>query len=156
MVRLDIPGFGRLRVHHIVLDFNGTLAVDGRLLPGVKWRLRTLARSLQIHVLTADTHSSARRALAGLPCTVRVLATAGQDRAKRAYVRALRPRGAVCIGNGRNDRLMLGAATLGIAVVQAEGAASVTVRSAGIVVTSVLDALDLLLKPLRLVASLRS
>jgi soluble P-type ATPase len=78
-----------------------------------------------------------------------------QDRAKAAYVRGLDPVSTACIGNGRNDRLMLRIAGLGIAVIQGEGAALETVREADIVVRDVRDALDLLLNPLRLVATLR-
>ena len=36
MLELDIPGFGLVRLEHLVSDFTGTLSVDGRLLPGVK------------------------------------------------------------------------------------------------------------------------
>ncbi len=51
---------------------------------------------------------------------------------------------------------MLRAAALGIATVQREGAAVDAMRAADIVVQNVRDALDLLLKPRRLVATLRS
>lgn len=156
MLQVDISGYGSLRLRHLVLDYNGTLAVDGRLLPGVARRLRALDSILEIHVVTADTFGAARAALAGLPCRVSILPARGQDRAKRAYVARLGPERTVCIGNGRNDRLMLGSAALGIAVLQAEGAAGVTLASADIVVPTIADALDLLDKPLRLVASLRS
>ena len=85
-----------------------------------------------------------------------ILPARGQDRAKRVYVARLGPGRTVCIGNGRNDRLMLRSAALGIAVLQAEGAAGVTLAGADIVVPAVTDALDLLGRPLRLIASLRS
>ena len=62
----------------------------------------------------------------------------------------------VCIGNGRNDCLMLKAATPGIVVVQAEGAAVEAVLGADVVTCSILDALDLLLCPQRLAATLRA
>jgi len=61
-----------------------------------------------------------------------------------------------CIGNGRNDRLMLRAAALGIAVVQAEGASAEALAAADLMVLSATDALDLFLRPRRLIASLRS
>ncbi|HTQ74042.1 MAG TPA: hypothetical protein VMI74_07125 [Burkholderiales bacterium] len=156
MLELDIPGFASLRLEHLVLDYNGTLAVDGRLLRGVGRRLRALSRALEIHVVTGDTFGAARAALAGLPCRVSILPSRGQDRAKRAYVARLGPGRTVCVGNGRNDRLMLKAAALGIAVLQREGAASVTLAAADVVVPSIAEALDLLARPLRLVASLRS
>ena len=62
----------------------------------------------------------------------------------------------VCIGNGRNDRLMLKSAALGLAVVLAEGIAGETIPAADVISRSINDALDLLLNPLRLTATLRS
>ena len=59
-------------------------------------------------------------------------------------------------GNGRNDRKMLKAAALGIAVIQREGAAAETVAAADVVSSSILDALELLQNPKRLLATLRS
>ena len=32
MIAETIPGYGAVRIEHLVLDYNGTLAVDGRLL----------------------------------------------------------------------------------------------------------------------------
>ena len=75
---------------------------------------------------------------------------------KLKYVEQLGPDVTVSIGNGRNDRLMLEAAALGIAVVQEEGAAVQAVTAAVVVAPNILAALDLLLHPLRLVATLRS
>jgi soluble P-type ATPase len=49
MIHLSIPGFGEYRIEHAVFDFNGTLAVDGVLIAGVREKLRELAASLQIH-----------------------------------------------------------------------------------------------------------
>jgi len=156
MIAHTIPGFGALRLRHLVLDFNGTLALDGRLLPGVRPRLRALADLLELHVVTADTFGSVRLVLKAMRCRIVVLGTTAQDGAKARYVRALGARGTVAIGNGRNDRGMLRASRLGIAVVQGEGASSESLRAADVIVSSVLDALDLLLKPQRLLASLRT
>jgi len=156
LIDLAIPGFGRLQLEHLVLDYNGTLALDGRPLPGVKRRLKRLARSLRIHVVTADTFGKARAGLAGLDCELEILRRGGEDRAKAAYVRRLGPGRVACIGNGRNDRHMLRVAALGIAVVQAEGASTEALAAADLVVPSVCDALDLFLNPRRLTASLRA
>jgi len=156
MISETIRGFGTLRIEHLVLDFNGTLAVDGRLLPGVRPCLRQLARRLDLHVLTADTFGTARCALEGVPCKLAVLGPRSQDRAKARYVRLLGAARVACVGNGRNDVGMLRAARLGIAVMQTEGAASEVLRAADIVAPSIADALDLLLHPLRLTATLRA
>lgn len=154
MLQIDIPGFGDLRLEYLVLDYNGTLALDGALLPGVEERLRELAGKLEVHVVTADTFGTARAALSGLPCRIAVLESREQSAAKRAYVQRLGASASACIGNGRNDRMMLAAAARAIAVLQAEGAAA-ALLAAHVVAPTIADALDLLIHPLRLIATLR-
>lgn len=154
MLTVSIPGFRILALKHLVLDFNGTLACNGEVLPGVAERMVALSGRLVIHVATGDTFGNAAAALKGLPCQVELLPEAGLSEAKRAYVARL---GAdrVAIGNGRNDRLMLSVAALGIAVIQGEGAAAETLACADVVAPGIAEALDLLLFPKRLVATLR-
>jgi soluble P-type ATPase len=156
MVEIEIPGYQALRLQHLVLDYNGTLACDGELLDGVKDRLDALAGLLQIHILTADTFGKARAQLADIPCALSILPVEDQDRHKLEYVQRLGAETTVCIGNGRNDRLMLQAAGLGMAVMQTEGAAVQAVLAADVLSPDILTALDLLTHPLRLVATLRS
>ncbi|HEU4353652.1 MAG TPA: hypothetical protein VFR66_17435 [Burkholderiales bacterium] len=156
MLNVRVPGFGTLRITHLVLDYNGTLALDGRLLRGVKIRLERLARSLCVHVVTADTFGRARSELTHLDCKLEILGPGREDRAKARYIRGLGASRVACIGNGRNDRLMLRVARLGVAVVQAEGAAAASLAAADLVLYSINDALDLFLEPRRLVASLRA
>jgi soluble P-type ATPase len=156
LIEIEIPGFKHLRLEHLVLDYNGTLAVDGRLLPGVQERLYRLAEDLVVHVITADTFGEVRAAVAGLPCTLHVLPQQSQAEAKRDYIRGLDAECTVCIGNGRNDRLMLAEASLGIAVILGEGACSGCIAAADVVCRDIIDALDLLHHPLRLTATLRS
>jgi P-type E1-E2 ATPase len=156
MISIDIPGFGQLELAHLVLDYNGTLALDGRLLPGVAEALSDLAPCLRIHVITADTFEIARAQLAGLPIELTITPVDGQANAKLQFVSALGAHTVVAIGNGRNDHKMLGAAALGIALIQREGGATEALASADLASTSVLDALELLRNPKRLVATLRS
>ena len=118
MLEIAIPGAETLRLDHLVADFNGTLAVDGELLPGAGEALRRLAESLALHVVTADTFGKDRDALAGIPCELAILTEGAQDSAKLSYIEALGAHRCVCLGNGRNDRMMLAAAGLGIAVMQ--------------------------------------
>lgn len=156
MISLSIPGFGKLELDHLVMDYNGTIAVDGALVSGVSEKLAVLSEDLSLHVLTADTFGHARSALSGIDCEVTILEKDNQDRGKLAYVQGLGPDRCVCIGNGRNDGLMLKASALGIAVVLAEGACVNTVNAADVVCTGIIFALDLLIHPLRLTATLRS
>ena len=58
MIRLEIPGMEPLEIEHLVLDYNGTMAVNGIIIAGVMERLEKLSVLLDIHVLTADTYGS--------------------------------------------------------------------------------------------------
>lgn len=156
MIEVSIPGFRDLQLSHLVLDFNGTLAVDGKLLPGVGEAITALAAHLKIHVLTADTFNAAATQLTGLPVQLTITPKQAQAETKLAYVTELGAAGVVAIGNGRNDRKMLEASALGITLIQKEGAAAESVASADLVSNDILSALDLLRNPRRLIATLRS
>jgi len=155
MIRIDIPDFGLLSLEHLVMDYNGTLAIDGILIPGVAEAIKKLSHNLQIHIITADTFGKVRKQTDNLPITLKILAPSKQAQAKRDYVHLLGSGLSACIGNGRNDRLMLQEAALGIATIQNEGASQITLQYADVVVNNILDALNLLIHPLRLVAGLR-
>lgn len=155
MIILEIPGRESYTIEHLVLDYNGTLAVDGKLLPGVAQSLQDFSSQLAIHVLTADTFGSCARELQAFPLTLSVIPSARQDEHKKNYVEVLGSHACVCIGNGRNDCLMLECAAVGIAVIQQECAAAAALRCADIIAPDILSALSLLQKPLRLAATLR-
>jgi soluble P-type ATPase len=156
MIEVDIPGYGKIELEHLVMDYNGTLACDGHVIEGVKDRLDRLSEKLSIHVLTADTFGKVAGALEESPCHISILPLTDQAEGKRDYVEKLGKERTVSIGNGRNDRLMLKASALGIAVILEEGIAVETMTAADVVFTDILSALDLLTNPLRLTATLRS
>ena len=92
MLEIDIPGYRALRLQHLVLDYNGTLACDGVLLDGVRDRLLILAGTLHIHILTADTFGKARAQLVGVPCELSILPGEDQAQRKLEYVQGLDPK----------------------------------------------------------------
>ncbi len=150
-----IPGRGALILEHLVMDVNGTLAVDGILLEGVARRIGALRNRLTIHLLTADTHGgqAAIDHLLNLQAVrIRQGDEAGQ---KAAYIRQLGAECVAAIGQGANDAQMLKTAALGICVLSEEGLAIETLTSADLLMPDILSALDLFDKPLRLIASLR-
>ena len=155
MFELDIPGFGLVRLEHLVSDFTGTLSVDGKLLPGVKEQLNRIAGFLEVHILTADTFGKAGAELKGTTCDMHVLEGKDHDLQKEKYVRKLGAENVIAFGNGNNDRKMLKAAKIGIAVCLKEGCSVDAMKAADIVVTSIVDGLDLLLNPKRMKATLR-
>lgn len=141
--------------HHfteLVLDYTGTLALDGELLPGVTERLTDLARFFRITVLTADTFGSARAQLEVLPADVHIVRT-GTDKAD--FVRELGAEQVIAIGNGRNDIPMMRLAGLRIGIIGPEGAVGELFGGVDVVVADIRQALDLVRNPLRLKATLR-
>ncbi len=155
MLEIDIPGFGPIKLKHLVSDFTGTLSVNGKLLPGVKEQLNKIAEFLTIHVLTSDTFGTAKSELKDVHCETHVLKGGYHDLQKEEYVGSLGAASVVSFGNGNNDRKMLRAARLGIAVTESEGCAVDILMAADIHVTSIKSGLDLLLNPKRCKATLR-
>ncbi|OAG28392.1 HAD family hydrolase [Thermodesulfatator autotrophicus] len=156
MLKIEIPRTGLLEIKHLVLDFNGTLSVDGRIKTGVKEKLFELGKNLEVHVITADTFGKARKALIDVNCQLHILPPdEPHDELKLKYVEELRATNVCAIGNGSNDALMLAEARLGIAVLMEEGLSKEAFLAADILVKDINDALELLLNPLRLKATLR-
>jgi len=156
MITINIPGNRKIAVKYLVLDYNGTLAIEGKLIAGLKQLLNTLSEQLEIYVLTADTFGTVEKELAGVNCQVSVIKPEEQDKQKEQFVTSLGKENVVAIGNGLNDALMLASAELGIVLLQAEGAAVKTMLSADVVCRHIPDALELLNHPLRLKATLRN
>lgn len=130
MFELDIPGFGFVRLEHLVSDFTGTLSVGGRLLPWVRERLNKIAEFLNVHIITADTFGKARAELEGIDCEIHILKGENHDIQKEEYVRMLGAERVIALGNGNNDRRMLKTAKIGIAVCLNEGCSVDAIKSA--------------------------
>jgi P-type E1-E2 ATPase len=150
-VSIDLPT-GTRTFTRLVLDFTGTLSLDGTLLAGVADRLRSLADQLELVVLTADTFGTAAAELEGLPLEVCLIRN-GKEKAR--LVSAMEPAEVIAVGNGTNDVPMVELAGLGIAVLGPEGASAPLLSAADVVTGSIQDALDLIRNPLRLKATLR-
>jgi P-type E1-E2 ATPase len=155
MIEIKVPGRGVYLLEHLVLDVNGTIAVDGRLIEGVAGRLAELRGSIQIHLLTADTRGQQKVIDAQLGIKAARISPESEVAQKAAFVVELGSDGVCAVGNGANDAGMLREAKLAIAVLGEEGLALEALDAADLVVPHVNAALDLLLKPLRLVATLR-
>lgn len=155
---IPIPGFGDRRVEVLVTDYTGTLACGGRLVAGVRERLLSLRGALDLHVITADTFGTADAELSGI-VTPHRLRGARHDIEKEQFVKRFDAARVVALGNGLNDRLMLGAIKAGggiaVAVDNGEGCALDTMLNAHIQIVGAANALDLLLDPRRCTATLR-
>lgn len=154
-MQVSVPGYGVVDIEHVVMDFNGTIAVDGVLRERVRERIIRLAGYCQTHVLTSDTQGTAARELIGLPVSLEIYDTDDAGACKRSYVEALGAHVCACVGNGANDASMFEVAVLSIAVLETEGVYAPLLTSADMLVRSSVDALDLLLDKTRLASGLR-
>jgi P-type E1-E2 ATPase len=155
MQTIDIPYYQSLTLQHLVLDYNGTIALDGELKDTVKALLPKLSEHYTIHIITADTFGSVKAQMAGFHVIVRVLQTDNHTSEKAAYIDSLDKTLCIAVGNGNNDSQMLQNAMLGIAVVGDEGCATATLLKSNISCNNIEDALMLLLNKKRLIATLR-
>lgn len=155
MIQVNIPGRDTLNLEILVLDYNGTLALDGEIFESVKDNLIRLSPFLQIHILTSDTYGTVERQCKGLPVQVEVLKSIDHTTEKADYLSQFNSQEIVAIGNGANDHLMLKRAHLGIGVIGFEGASVQALLSADLVVHKIDDAFGLLLETQRLKATLR-
>jgi len=155
MLDLEIPGWGSYHFSAAVFDLNGTLAQNGRLAASTRAKLSELGQRLALYVISADTHGTLAEVIAGLPLQARRLQDVLGAEEKRRLVLALGAEHTIAVGNGRNDAAMLRQAALGIAILGAEGVAVETLLAADVVFPHIDEALESLLHPRRLLATLR-
>jgi soluble P-type ATPase len=154
-IEINIPNYKKLALKNIVLDYNGTLAKDGKLKKSVKKLLPILSKKYALHIITADTFGSVQKEVADFDVKVKVLQSKDHTQEKAKYIKELGKSSCVAFGNGKNDSKMLKNAALGIAVIGDEGCAKETLLQSDIVCTSIKDALELFVEQKRLIATLR-
>ncbi len=155
LITIEIPGHGDIKAENLVMDYNGTVAKDGRVIDGVRERLNTLSRDLNIYILTADTFGTVYSEFENQNVEIKVMDSDNSAINKKKYVEALGIKNSICIGNGYNDIEMMKSAVLAIGVAQAEGINGKLVIYSDIVFTSILDALDSIINHRRIKATMR-
>jgi len=143
------------QIKHLVLDYNGTIAKDGVLKEELKNLLPRLAKEYTLHVITADTFGSVEKELKDFNLTIKVLCSSNHTVEKEAYIIHLGENSCAAIGNGNNDTKMLAKAAIGIALLGDEGCAKESLFASDLLCKSIREALELLLYPKRLLATLR-
>jgi len=155
MITIDIPGWGSMDIENILLDLNGTIATDGKIPTEVRGKINSLSGKVSIYILTADTQGTADEEMRDLKAKLIKMPGEDSKNGKFEFIKDLNIEKTVAVGNGNNDQLILKEAGLGIAVLGDEGMSVSAMKNADIVVKSIFDALDLFLKPKRLIATLR-
>ena len=153
-IRIDIPGWGNIDIKNIVIDLNGTIAIDGRIALEVKEKINSLSELAKVYILTADIQGTADEEILGMNVELIKIPEENSKKGKFEFLRTLNLETTVVIGNGSNDQLTLKEAALGITVLGDEGVSVSAMKSADIVVENIHNALDLILKPKRLIATL--
>ncbi|NLB52127.1 MAG: ATPase P [Syntrophomonadaceae bacterium] len=157
MITIDIPGKSQpINITTVLLDLNGTVACDGCLIEGVAERIAKLKEKVDVFLLTADTFG----------CGLQIAETLGIDflkvgyldgnKDKKEFLHRFAASDVAAIGNGVNDFSMLEEAGLSIIIIGPEGCSVKALTRADIAASSINDALDLLLHPMRIRATLRS
>ena len=154
-MHIEIPGYKSLDLKYLLLDYNGTIALDGHLSAAVRKLICALSEEMEIFVLTADTHGTAAAECNDLPLTLKTFPTDSAMDSKLEILKELGSDNCCAVGNGRNDILMCTDAALSICIMGEEGCCSKLIEHTHITVKSIDNALELLLKPKRLIATLR-
>jgi len=150
-----IPGRELINVTHVILDFNGTIAVDGKLINGVADKINQLSEDVSFTIVTADTYGTVKNELLGVNCQLVNLSQDGQFKDKLDVLMSLGKDNTVCVGNGFNDRIVLKESILGISILQEEGLCIDALIAADMVCKSIHDALSCLENTSRISATLR-
>jgi soluble P-type ATPase len=155
MIQIDIPGRGNMEIENILLDLNGTIATDGEIPLDVREKINLLSEKVTIYILTVDTQGTAEEEVRGMNADMIKIPEEDSKNRKFEFLKTFDFEKTVAIGNGNNDQLILKEAGVGIAVLGDEGVSVSAMKNADIVVKNISDALDLLLKRKRLIATLR-
>ncbi len=155
MQMISIPNYADLKIAHVVLDYNGTLAGNGIVSEETRVCLQQLTEMYRVYVITADTFGTVKQELEAFDLEVMILSSKDHTAEKAALIEKLGAGQTAAMGNGNNDRLMLESAALSIALMGSEGCSVETMQAADILCGSIVDAMELLIHPKRLVATLR-
>lgn len=155
MITLLRPGHDPLAIDSILIDFEGTLALDGRVHPKVKDKLNLLAKRARIYILTEEKKEKVEEVLRKVKAEIVWLSEGQGSQEKSRWLDQVGPDRTVAIGNGLDDAEILDKAALGLAILSKEGTVVSTLTQADLLFPSLLDALDFLLKPLRQKATLK-
>lgn len=156
MLIYEIPGRDNIEVQNIVFDYNGTIAVDGRLIPGVEELINKLSEKVNIYILTADTYGTVEKECLKINAKVLTFPKVNAGESKKNVVAELGRNNTICIGNGYNDIPMFKEAILSIAIIEGEGMSGKLLGYADIVSKSIIEALEIVLSKDMIKATLRN
>lgn len=156
MLIYDIPGTGEIKIENVVFDYNGTIAVDGKLIENVKEYLIELKNFANVYILTADTYGTVKSECSSLGIDVKTFPKENAGSFKKEIVEGLDAKSTICVGNGVNDIEMFKICGISIATIEGEGCSGKLLAYTDIAVKSIGDAIELILSKDRMKATLRN
>lgn len=156
MLLYKIPGREDIEIENIVFDYNGTIAVDGKILEGVKELLFQLDNDVEIYILTADTYGTVEKECREIKGKVLTFPNDNAGDFKKNIVKKLGGSKTICVGNGYNDIPMFKESVISIAVIEGEGVSGELLLSADIVTRSIINAIEIILNEKKMKAVLRN
>ncbi len=144
-MKYNPSGVGEIILENIILDLNGTLAVNGELVSGVPEKISILKNlGFKIFLFTGDQRGNASLLAESLGIEVKKALSSDQ---KEMLTRELDIERTVAIGNARIDIGTFKPCKLRIATLQSEGIHSEILKHIDIIVPSIIDAFNLLIDP---------
>lgn len=156
MIKYNIPGKEEIEIENIILDYNGTIAVDGILIDGVRDKIDILKDFLNIYIVTADTYGSVKKQCSNLPVEILTFPKENAGLEKEKIIENLNPHKTIAVGNGFNDIKMFKKSILSIAIIEAEGCSSELILNSDIICKSIIDAFNIILDKNKVIANLRN
>lgn len=142
-MKYNINGVGEIEINTIVMDINGTLALRGKIITGVKNKLSELKeKGFKLILVSSDQRGNAQEIANDLEIEFYAAKTLEE---KAEFMQSLNPENTAAIGNARIDIGLFKNAKLSIATLQAEGIHTGIIKHVDIIVPSIIDALNLLL-----------
>ncbi|NLK44919.1 MAG: ATPase P [Tissierellia bacterium] len=156
MLVYQIPGREDIIIENIVFDYNGTIAVGGKLIDGVPNLIYKLSKYAKIYILTADTYGTVEEECKDINCKVLSFPKEKAGESKREIVEKLGGDRTITFGNGFNDIPMFEASILSIGIIEGEGASGKLLTRADIIVRSIIEGINLILNKDMIKATLRN
>ncbi len=156
MILYEVPGRNDIKIESVVFDYNGTIAVDGKLVDGVSSLLNLLSKRVDIHILTADTYGTVKKECKDINARVLTFPRENAGESKKKIVEELGQDKTLCVGNGYNDIPMFDISILSIAIIEGEGCSGKLLAKADIVSKNIIECLNIILNTNMIKATLRN
>jgi soluble P-type ATPase len=149
-MKFEIPNKESFVINTIILDLNGTIAVKGKIIKGVKKRIKKLRNlNYQLILISGDHRENAKNIAKRLG--IDYIVTQNKEKEMQKVYKEH----CASIGNARIDIGTFKHVKLSILVIEGEGIHVKTIPFADIITKSINDALDLFIDKDSLIATMK-